>query len=301
MLPQPGTRRDPFVPLLLLLAAMAGGFEALGGRGRVVEVVFVFAAVGAGYALVWSAARLLPFAAAAGYLALEQHFGRLDGRHYWENAMLAAASAAVVFFAAYMRLITDRRRDALLDAHAALEAERAAGTLGVGTRMLPPLEYELERARRHNHQVSLLVVRPDDLHHVESGHGEAGVAAVRQRLSEVLVRQLRATDVPLHEPPADFWVVLPETPPLEARAAGERVRLALSAQEIEFSTGDFVHLSVSIGGASFPDDGATNLAVEEAAVRALERAAELGGNRCVMHSLPPEVPRGWALPAEATP
>ena len=58
-------------------------------------------------------------------------------------------------------------------------------------------------------------------------------------------------------------------------------------------------MTFSIGVATYPDDGADQVGLDAAAQRALTRAAELGGNRTVLHSVPADVPPGWGLSAAA--
>ena len=256
------------------------------------------AVVAAAYFTSRRAGRLLAPAGLVAYLVLEWHYGRLDGRHYWEDALFAVVIALSALAASHLRLTNEQRRIGLIDARAVLE-ERAGVSGGVvGIRGLPPLEYELERARRHNHQVSLLVIRADGADEVELRYGDGGLRLVNERILQILARSLRATDVPVRNGRLDHWVILPQATSLDARAAAERVRLAAGIERIEFSPGELMNMSISIGIASFPDDGTTNDDVVQAARRAFAGALELGGNHSVLHSGAAEMPPGWALTGE---
>lgn len=301
LLPRPGSVGDAFLGLLVLLALLGAGFLLAGGAGRAVELLAATAAMAAGYTASWRAGRFIAVGGIVAFLALELRYGRLDSRHYWIDALFAAAIGCGVLAAAYIRLTGEQRRIGLLDAQAALEARDAAESTGIGVRGLPPLDYELERARRHNHQVSLLVLRLDDVEDVEVRFGGAGLHTVHERIERVLARQLRATDVALRDGRFDHWVILPQTPAFDARVAAERLRLALAAESVEFAPGELMNLSIAVGIASFPDDGATNDEVVKAARRAYGRALELGGNRSVLHSAVEHAPPGWALTADASP
>ncbi len=295
LLPRPGSLGDAVVALLGLFVVLGSGFLLAGGRGRAIEFLAVTAVIAAGYTTSWRLGRVAAAGGVALYLCLEAYYGRLDGGHYWQDAIFATATGVAVLCAAHVRLTSDQRRVALADARDALEAEAGAR---VGARALPPLEYEIERARRHTHEVSLLVVAADDVDDVELRFGDEGIEAVATRLSEVVVRQLRATDVPLREGRTGYWIVLPQTPALDARAAAERVRLSVAAEQLAFAPGELVDLSVSVGVATFPDDGTTNEELVGAARGALGRAVELGGNRSVMSSRSADVPPGWSAGAE---
>ena len=54
-------------------------------------------------------------------------------------------------------------------------------------------------------------------------------------------------------------------------------------------------VSVSIGIASFPDDGLAARDLALAAERALLRATELGGNRTLLYSSREDVPASWKV------
>ena len=138
-------------------------------------------------------------------------------------------------------------------------------------------EYELARSLRHTHFFSLLVVRPD------APPGKAGL----ERLAATIAGHMRGTDVASRRGEADFWLILPETPSDAARVVGERIRLALGAEQLGGS--------VSIGIACFPEDGVSARELAAAVQRALAHAVELGGNRTVLHSVRGDAPPGWGL------
>ena len=297
LLPRPGSLGDAFLALLVLIAVLGAGFIVAGGGGRAVELLVAIAAVAVAYLASRRAGLPVAIVGIVAYLALEWHYGRLDGGHYWQEAIFAVAIGLAVLAAVHIRLTSEERRIGLLDARAALEARDAAGA-GLGPRGLPPLEFELERARRHNHQLSLLVLRADNADDIEVRFGDDGLRVVLERITQTLARSLRATDVVLRDGRVDHWVILPQAAPLDGRAGAERVRLAVAAERIEFGPGELVDLSVSIGVASFPDDGTTYDDIVSAARLAFEHALELGGNRSVLHSAAGATPRGWALTGE---
>ena len=300
LLPRPGSLGDAFLALLVLVAVLGAGFLVAGGDGRAVELVVALAFVAAGYLASRRAGLPVAIAGIAAFLVLEWHYGRFDGGHYWQQAIFSAAIGLAVLAAVHIRLTSEERRVGLLDARAALEARDAADG-GLGARGLPPLEFELERARRHNQHLSLLVLRADDADDIEVRYGEDGLRAVLARVSELLSRSLRATDVPMRDGRSGHRVILPQAAPLDARVAAERVRLAIGAERIEFAPGELIDLSVSIGIASFPDDGTTGDDIVHAARLALDRAVALGGNRSVLHSTAGPAPQGWALTGEPSP
>lgn len=128
----------------------------------------------------------------------------------------------------------------------------------------------------------MLAIRADE-------HEAAGPAPpeLLDLIDEAIVGTMRAVDVIVRTGQSRFEVVLPETDAEGARTLAERIRLRIDSTRPDPDSG----ISVSIGVASFPADGSDDIELSAAAVQALERAAELGGNRTVLYSLPEGAPR----------
>ena len=143
------------------------------------------------------------------------------------------------------------------------------------------------QAQRYGRQASILMIDCDNLKTVNDTHGhEAGSRLLRQ-VANAVQTELRATDVPARYGGDEFIVLLPETPPKGAADVAERIRLAIGAQPLAIN-GENVAASVSIGFASYPEDGRTLDALAARADRALYLAKQQGRNRIVRYS--PEEP-----------
>jgi hypothetical protein len=237
-----------------LVLLMASGFLAGGGRGRIVELVVLGAALASGYAIRAPRARFVAAAAGILVLLLEGVYGRLGGFGIVASLGYALAAAAAVVVSSRLRA-------------------SAAPRSGVDRPAPGSLEYEVRRSVRHARPFCLVVVHPD-------GRGP-DIGAVAERIAA----DVRATDVAIARDGRDLWLLLPETQRDAARVAAERLRLAAGA----------AGRTVSIGVASFTDDGRSAERLTEAARRALLRALELGGNRTVLHTAPDGGPPGWGL------
>ncbi len=298
MFERPRTTPDSFVPTIVLLMAVAVGFSVQGGPGRPAELLLIGAAAVTAYTAPWKVGRLVAVGAVLVYVALEIHYHRLGQEHYWEQILYLTGILSGVFSSAYVRYAVATREAGLEQAVAHIEKIGAEGELSGllrGGRRLTSLDYELERSRRHNHQFSLLLVRPDDIDDTGVRWGEGATRDVLRELAELIGSHVRATDVPFRYGAYDFCVILPETPAEGARVAAERIRLAVSGRRVDFGPGELVDLSVSIGIAAFPDDATSNADLSRAAGRALARAIEIGGNRTVLHTVSAEAPKGWAI------
>ena len=288
---------------LVLLQGTSAGLVAAGGRGRVVEILVVGVGCAASYRLGWHRGRWASALVPIVFLFLESRYGRLEGSHYWEGVALAAGGGGAALSSSYLRLTLDRR-DAHGDALRERLAERRAvdeidDRLRVDVRRQSTLAYELERARRHNHALSVLLVRPDDFDEITLRFGDDAAATTLQTVATSISRCLRTTDIPVREGRFDFAVILPEAGREDARLVAERIRLAVAAERLEFGPGDLVDLTVAIGVASFPHDATSNDQMTEAIHRALQAAIESGGTRTMLYSVAEGSPAGWGVTRES--
>jgi diguanylate cyclase (GGDEF)-like protein len=282
-----------------LTIAVAAGLVVAGGSGRPVEVALLVAAAAVGLAAGWPVSAHAALGAAAGYLIVETVFGRLDGSHLAGQLLLTAGVLGSVLAAGFARRKpTDRPRRPVAvlppadDSWAGdpwAQDQPGARRLTAGT-----LEYEIERARRAERPLSVLAVRPDELDFLAAA-GEQALPRLLDLINGAIEGTLRAIDIVSRVGQARFEVVLPETGAQEARTVAERIRLRIDSTRPELTPGRPVGISVSIGVASYPGDGGDDVELAAAAERALNHAAELGGNRTVLHSVPPGAPPGWGL------
>jgi diguanylate cyclase (GGDEF)-like protein len=288
------------VVIALALAFLTGvALLARSGAGRTFELLAVGAAAVGCYRAGWRAARLAAGATAFVFLVLEAHYGRL-GHNLPRELVAAVLVFGVCLASARSRIELDRARARLLAAQEELERIRATEVLEEklgGARKASALEYELERSRRHNHEVSLLLVRPDAFDELTLRFGDAAATDTLSAVAEAIGVNLRATDVPLRLGTFDFGVILPETPSETARMVAERIRLAVGGHRLALADDEAADISVAIGIATFPADATSNEELVAAAQRALNSAAERGGNRTVLTSPPRDAPPGWGVDA----
>jgi diguanylate cyclase (GGDEF)-like protein len=295
---------EAFLATALPLVALGIGFILQGGRFHALELAVAGAAVAIAYLSSWRISGVAAAAAAIAYLAIEAHYGQLHHSKYWTTVLFVTLILGAVFASSYARLSVRSREAGLQRAVAHIDEIASEGRLEQllsGERNLTSLGHEISRSRRHNHQFSLLVVRPDDMDDIALRWDHGGVQSVLGAVAETIGTHVRATDVPFRYGAYDFCVLLLETKPVGARVAAERIRLAAHGRRVEFGPGELVDLSVSIGTAGFPDDASTDDDLTLAASVALSKAVELGGNRTVLHSVPPGSPPGWGMATSRVP
>jgi diguanylate cyclase (GGDEF)-like protein len=178
--------------------------------------------------------------------------------------------------------VADRTRE-LSEANARLE--RLAVTDGLTglfnhRRFQEALHSELLRCERHKRPLGVLMLDVDFFKKVNDTMGHPAGDELLRRLAEVLSKDLRQTDLISRYGGEEFAVLLPETTKSEALQVAERMREAVEQRVNENGTWG-QQVTVSVGVATFPEDGATAEAVLEAADQALYVAKRQGRNRVV--------------------
>jgi diguanylate cyclase (GGDEF)-like protein/putative nucleotidyltransferase with HDIG domain len=142
------------------------------------------------------------------------------------------------------------------------------------------LDLELERARRGEAPMTVLVGDIDHFKEVNDRSGHHVGDAALQRVARLLERGKRQIDGAARVGGEEFALILPDTDGQGAFVIAERLRCDLRE---EFS-GDTVAITISFGVASYPQHGETAASLLRAADEALYAAKESGRNRTMLHS-----------------
>jgi len=146
-------------------------------------------------------------------------------------------------------------------------------------------DVELERARRTDRSLSVIVGDLDRFKDVNDRFGHAAGDDVLRRVGETLMLAKRSWDSGARIGGEEFAVLAPDTDEHGAYALAERLRLEI---EQTFEPAGAGQLTASFGIVSFPIHGQTGAALLKAADQALYAAKRLGRNRSVISSA--EVP-----------
>jgi diguanylate cyclase (GGDEF)-like protein len=152
------------------------------------------------------------------------------------------------------------------------------------------LAEEIERFKRHKLPFSLVMIDIDDFKKLNDTYGhmvgdEALVATAR-----AIRKSIRAIDVAARYGGEEFTVILPQTPKRHAKTQALRIGDTVGQTVIRSVTGDTLHLTVSLGVASFPDDADHLEDLLRRADQALYEAKRLGKNRVVLFESPSASP-----------
>ncbi len=140
------------------------------------------------------------------------------------------------------------------------------------------LNYEIQRARRYKRPLSIILVGIDDLESIGMKSSIETKNAVVEAVAKMLLGSIRDVDVPGRCREDCFGIVLPETPVSGAEVAAERIRTKMEQYAVQQQWQATLIITVSVGAASYPDDGDVVEELFASCVRALMFTMEHGGN-----------------------
>jgi two-component system cell cycle response regulator len=140
----------------------------------------------------------------------------------------------------------------------------------------------LERCRRFNHQLALLMIDVDHFKRVNDTHGHAVGDEVLKAFTRILEGNLRSVDLLGRLGGEEFAVVLPESDQNAAKHTAERLRAAVEALEFPFEDGTTMKITTSVGIAILAGAGETLDSLLARADTALYTAKGEGRNRVVV-------------------
>ena len=114
------------------------------------------------------------------------------------------------------------------------------------------LTAEIRRARRYNSTVAAIFLDLDDFKEINDRYGHLVGSHVLMEIATVILTGVRDTDVVSRYGGDEFVVVLPETASGQATFVAERMREKIDANVFNGGRGLRLHLTASIGVASFP-------------------------------------------------
>ena len=140
------------------------------------------------------------------------------------------------------------------------------------------LEKEYDRARRHGHPMSVVMIDLDHFKAINDRHGHAAGDAALRTFAAVVRPLLRSTDVFARTGGEEFALLLPETGLAEACSLAERLRDAVAEATVENGESIF-GITASFGVAELSSVDATAYSILNRADRALYEAKRSGRNR----------------------
>lgn len=189
-------------------------------------------------------------------------------------------------------------RDELAASNSALsdrnkELERLSitdGLTGLYNRkhLMETLVHESGRARRHNHSFCVMMLDIDHFKRYNDTFGHLAGDRLLTKVASILKECFRDVDYIARYGGEEFLVMLPESDPKQALQAGQRARCKVSegtAKDKQLPES----VTISVGLATFPDNGDTPVAMILSADAALYEAKRTGRNRLMIASGKPKI------------
>lgn len=152
------------------------------------------------------------------------------------------------------------------------------------------LHREAELAKRHNQDLSVMIVDVDHFKHINDNHGHAAGDEVLKQLAHCLKTVSRRTDLCFRFGGEEFVIILTKTSPAGARIISERLRRAVETSRFFFHDQE-IPVSVSIGTATYHTTETLSHFIDRAD-KALYRAKKIGRNKVVSAEVRPNIKSG---------
>ena len=140
------------------------------------------------------------------------------------------------------------------------------------------LDEEVDRSQRYGHNFFILMIDADHFKDINDNHGHLFGDHVLKKLGELLSTQLRSTDRLFRYGGEEFLVIMNELSKAEVAMIVERLMESIRNHQFR-NEGQSAKITVSMGGAFFPDDADNKLELIKKADQALYKAKESGRNR----------------------
>ncbi|MCI0470948.1 MAG: diguanylate cyclase [Candidatus Aminicenantes bacterium] len=147
------------------------------------------------------------------------------------------------------------------------------------------LKLEIERHKRYNRSLTLLMIDIDDFKRINDTYGHLVGDHVLRQVAELLKKSIRSHDLVARYGGEEFTVILPETLEEEAIKVGSRIVSAIHEHPfnvMEKDTSD--RISVTVGLASFPKNAAEPEQLIENSDQALYEGKNAGKNQVYIYS-----------------
>ncbi len=140
------------------------------------------------------------------------------------------------------------------------------------------LENEIERVKRYDRPFSLLMLDIDYFKDFNDAFGHQTGDEALKAISVIMTENIRSVDMAARYGGEEFAIILSETPLEGALQTSERIRYEIENHKLE-ANGEEENITVSIGVATFPEDGSTREELIEAADKALYFSKRSGRNK----------------------
>lgn len=202
-----------------------------------------------------------------------------DTLSYW--VMLFALIAPIVLVAYITTMLSADIRYAMAKIKRISDTDELTGVYNMRS-FSAILRRMFQQSVRHGHPLSIIMIDSDNLKVVNDTHGHNAGNKLLQHLIRKVGEELRRSDIVARYGGDEFIILLPETERQGAMETAERIRQAFEISRFEYR-GNSLSVTVSLGLASYPEDGSNVDIIVDKADKALYRAKRLGRNQTAIY------------------
>lgn len=144
------------------------------------------------------------------------------------------------------------------------------------------LEHEVQRVRRQQDPLGVIMMDLDNFKHFNDTYGHAAGDEMLRKLGTFLRTHIRSADIACRYGGEEFVVILPGASLRETKDRAEELRQEFQALEIEYEGDILSGVTLSAGVAVFPQHGDTGIKLLQVADDALYEAKAQGRNRLMV-------------------
>jgi diguanylate cyclase (GGDEF)-like protein len=146
------------------------------------------------------------------------------------------------------------------------------------------LDNELERAKRYDRELSLLMIDIDHFKKVNDCFGHRAGDYILKELADIFVKRSRRVDYVCRYGGEEFAIILPEVDVMGAFKFATTLKESVAAHEFKFENDD-IAITISIGVSDIMDGIETTEEMIETADKRLYLAKKMGRNRVISADL----------------
>lgn len=141
------------------------------------------------------------------------------------------------------------------------------------------MRMQIANSQRYNTEFSMIIVDIDHFKSFNDTYGHQAGDAVLKQVAQTLKNNSRATDIVCRYGGEEMSIILTNTDKEEAMKKAQRVCSAVAERIFKLSATQTVHVTISVGVSTFPQDGETPQQIIEIADQGLYYAKEHGRNQ----------------------
>lgn len=197
--------------------------------------------------------------------------------HLWIALVLPLVSVVFVFIAVYIAKYIIKSRD--FDYTYALATTDGLTELYNHRYFQEQMAQNVATCKRYNNEFSLILIDIDFFKKFNDTYGHQAGDAVLRQVAQVLKKNVRSTDVVCRYGGEEMSIILTNTNKQDAIVTAQKICDAVAAKPFKLGNGIEKHVTISLGVATFPENGETPADLIKHSDDGLYKAKENGRNQ----------------------